>query len=153
MYKTSKVVNWQMLQNSRKPGFQFLLIRSGINMSALCLPASCCRSQIFLQYFNSHFLETSAASYLEIFWFKKYQFSNYNSDCFQSDFLFLFDNLSKWVFSPGSLCLTAGKRQRRRRRKKRRRGGRLTQNTTLPHYSRPLGQLPPQHKFCHLHFR
>ena len=38
---------------------------------------------------------------------------------------------------------------------KRRRGGggRLTQNTTLPHYSRPLGQLPPQHKFCHLHFR
>ena len=48
-------MNWQMLQNSRKPGFQFLLIRSGINMSALCLPASCCRSQIFLQYFNSHF--------------------------------------------------------------------------------------------------
>ena len=44
-----------MVQNSRKPGFQFLLIRSGINMSALCLPASCCRSQIFLQYFNSHF--------------------------------------------------------------------------------------------------
>ena len=44
-----------MLQNSGKPGFQFLLIRSGINMSALCLPASCCRSQIFLQYFNSHF--------------------------------------------------------------------------------------------------
>ena len=103
MYKTSKVVNWQMLQNSRKPGFQFLLIRSGINMSALCLPASCCRSQIFLQYFNSHFLETSAASYLEIFWFKKYQFSNYSSDCFQSDFLFLFDNLQSG-FSLQFLC-------------------------------------------------
>ena len=109
-----------MLQNSRKPGFQFLLIRSGINMSALCLPASCCRSQIFLQYFNSHFFGNICRLLFGDILVQKYQFSNYNFDCFQSDFLFLFDNLSKWVFSPGSLCLTAGKRQRRRRRRKKR---------------------------------
>ena len=117
MYKTSKVVNWQMLQNSGKPGFQFLLIRSGINMSALCLPASCCRSQIFLQYFNSHFFWKHLPSLI-------WKYFGSKSTSFQitilTDFLFLFDNLSKWVFSPGSLCLTAGKRQRRRRRRKKR---------------------------------
>ena len=130
-----------MLQNSRKPEFQFLLIRSGINMSALCLPASCCRSQIFLQYFNSHFLETSAASYLEIFWLKKYQFSNYNFDRFS---VFIWQSFKVGFLSRFFVPHSGEEEEEEEEEEEKGGGGRLTQNTTLPHYSRPLGQLPPQ---------